>query len=102
MDKKTYYVTVQHGEIMEDATAFNYDFVIQANEDELDELQEIFENAAEAEATTYRRVYIPSPIDQYNEENSLYDSSLREVYNKLHQLGDKKTREHIEKMNILH
>jgi hypothetical protein len=101
MDRKTYYVTVQHAEIMEDPTAFNFDFVIEANDEELDQLQELFENTAEAELSTYRRVYIPSPIDQFDEENTFYDDNLREVYKKIHQLGHPETKAQIEKMHIL-
>jgi rubrerythrin len=101
MDKKTYYVTVQYGEIMEDPTAFNYDFVINASEEELDQLQELFENTADAELATYTHSYALSLSTYYNEENTTYDNSLREIYKKLHELGTTETKEHIEKMNII-
>jgi hypothetical protein len=101
MDKKTYYVTVQSGEIMDDPTAFSYDFVIYADEQELDQLQEMFENTQDAEQMTYNRTWIPSPIDQFHEENSIYDESLLEIYKKLHSLGSTETKQHIETMNIL-
>lgn len=101
MDKKTYYVTVQSGEILDDPTAFSYDFVIYANEQELDQLQELFENTQEAEQLTYARTWIPSPIDQFDEENSNYDESLREIYEMLHALGSTETKQHIETMHVL-
>jgi hypothetical protein len=101
MDKKTYYVTVQYGEIMEDPTAFNYDFVVNASEEELDQLEELFENTADAELATYTHGYALSLSTYYNEENTTYDNNLREIYKKLHELGTTETKEHIEKMNII-
>jgi rubrerythrin len=101
MDKKTYYVTVQYGEIMEDPTAFNYDFVIEANEEEHDQLQELFEDTADAELATYSHGYTLSLSTYYNDENTSYDNSLKEIYKKLHELGTAETKEHIEKMNII-
>jgi NhaP-type Na+/H+ and K+/H+ antiporter len=101
MDKKTYYVTVQTGEILDDPTAFSYDFVIYANEQELHQLQELFENTQDAEHMTYWRTWIPSPVNQYDEENAIYDENLREIYKKLHTLGSTETKQHIETMNVL-
>jgi hypothetical protein len=101
MAKKTYYVTVQSGEIMEDPTAFSWDFVIEANEEEYDQLLELFENTADAELATYTHAYAISLSTYNNEENTTYDNSLREIYKKLHELGSKETKMHIEKMNIL-
>lgn len=101
MDKKTYYVTVQTGEIMEDPTAFSWDFVIQANDEEHDQLQELFEDTADAELATYSHTYTLSLSTYYNEENTTYDNSLREIYKKLHELGSPETKQHIESMHIL-
>jgi rubrerythrin len=101
MDKKTYYVTVQYGEIMDDPTAFNYDFVIEANEEELDQLEELFEDAASAEQETVFHSIILSSSTYNNSENDAYDQGLREIYGKLHELGTAETKQHIEKMNIL-
>jgi hypothetical protein len=100
MDRKTYYVTVQHAEVMEDPAAFNFDFVIKADEDELDQLQELFENVEEADTSTKHSAYLP--FDDDGNMNQAYDANLYEVYKKIHQLGIPETKEHIEKMNILH
>jgi rubrerythrin len=101
MEKKTYYVTVQSGEIMDDPTAFNYDFVIEASEEEYDQLKELFEDTADAEEATYTHSFSVSLSTYYNEENTTYDNSLREIYKKLHELGTIETKRHIETMNIL-
>jgi rubrerythrin len=101
MARKTYYVTVQYGEIMDDPTAFNYDFVIEANEEELDQLEELFEDASTAEQETIFHTIPLSTSTYYNNENDTYDLGLREVYRKLHELGTPETKQHLEKMNIL-
>jgi rubrerythrin len=101
MDKKTYYVTVQSGEIMADPTAFNYDFVINANEEEYEQLRQLFEDTADAEQATYGHSFPLSLSTYYNEENTIYDNSLRDIYIKLHELGSPETRKHIETMHIL-
>jgi hypothetical protein len=99
MDRKTYYVTVQHREINEDSTDFNFDFVILANDEELDQLQELFNNVEDADDIKLKG-YAPS--GNFSEKYLYYDDSLREVYKKIHQLGYPETKERIEKMNILH
>jgi rubrerythrin len=101
MDRKTYYVTVQHGEMMDDPTAFNFDFVIEANQEELDQLEELFEDTASAEQDTITHSFTLSKSTLYNNENDTYDLSLRDIYRKLHELGTVETKQHIEKMNIL-
>jgi rubrerythrin len=101
MERKTYYVTVHHGEIMDDPTAFNYDFVIEANEEELDQLEELFEDTADAEEDTITHSFTLSSSTYYNNENDTYDLGLRDIYRKLHELGTVETKQHIEKMNIL-
>jgi rubrerythrin len=101
MDRKTYYVTVQHGEIMDDPTAFNFDYVIEANEEELDQLEELFEDTATEEQETIFHSFTLSSSTYYNNENDAYDLSLRSIYRKLHELGTPETKQHIEKMNIL-
>jgi rubrerythrin len=101
MNKKTYYVTVQYGEIMEDPTAFNYDFVIKANEEEYDQLKQLFEDTADSEEATATHSFPLSLQAYYNEENTTYDNSLRDIYIKLHELGTTETRQQIETMHIL-
>jgi hypothetical protein len=101
MDKKIYYVTVQSGEIMDDPTAFNYDFVIEASEDEYDQLKELFEDTADAELATYTHSFVLSLSTYYNEENTTYDNSLQLIYKKLYELGTLETKQHIETINIL-
>ncbi|WP_239615169.1 hypothetical protein [Cohnella mopanensis] len=99
-DRKTYYVSVGAGQVLEDKEAAAFEFAIHANEAELDKLQELFEeiqDADEDEALSFKG----SPTISDSPENDTYDALLQEVYRMLHELGTSETRQHIETMNIL-
>ncbi|MBU7320664.1 hypothetical protein [Paenibacillus oleatilyticus] len=102
MEKKTYYIAVGSGEILEpeDVTG-NFEFEIQATEEEVDKLQEIFEELAMNEEDTAVRAMIPYREYHADKENDAYDWNLTEIYRMLHELGTPDTRKHIEAMNVL-
>lgn len=101
MDKKTYYVNVGTGEVLEDSTALNYEFEITATEEEFDQLQELFEETDNTSQASYATSWLPWTVYYSNEANQEYDYYLTEVYRTLHRLGNEKTKRHIESMNIL-
>ncbi|MCP1311840.1 hypothetical protein [Paenibacillus tyrfis] len=96
MEKKTYYIAVGSGEVLEpeDVTG-NFEFEIRATEEEVDKLQEKFEELAIHEEDTAVRAAIPYRQNHSDEEN------LTEIYQMLHELGTPDTRRHIEAMNVL-
>jgi hypothetical protein len=99
-DRKTYYVSVGAGQVLEDPEAASFEFAIHANEAELDKLQELFEetqDADEDEALSFRG----NPMVSDTPENDTYDALLKEIYRMLHDLGTYETKQHIESMNIL-
>lgn len=100
MEKRTYYVTVAQGELLQDPAALNYDFVIEADDDEFDKLQELFEDTAEAELRTAGTSLIPFLRDAAD-DNQFYDNQLMEIYHMLHELGTPETKKHIESMGVL-
>jgi len=102
MDKKTYYIAVASGEILEpkDMTG-NFEFEILASEEEIDQLQEMFEDSAEAQDDTAARAMIPARDYHLDKENDAADYYLTEIYRKLHELGTPETKSHIESMNVL-
>ncbi|GIP37931.1 hypothetical protein J31TS4_12110 [Paenibacillus sp. J31TS4] len=100
MDKKPYYISVNTNEIMDDPTAFTYQFEILASQDDIDKLQELFEDTAEAEqASAWGALTLTSNLEEEYERD--YDYNLQQVYAMLHELGTPETRRHIESMNIL-
>ncbi len=102
MEKKTYYIAVGSGEILEpeDVTG-NFEFEIRATEEEVDKLQEIFEELAMNEEDTAARALIPFREYHLDKENDAYDWNLTELYRMLHELGTPDTKSHIEAMNVL-
>ncbi|MBO9607476.1 MAG: hypothetical protein J7639_16050 [Paenibacillaceae bacterium] len=101
MDKKTYYVAVGSGEILPNRGDAAFEFEIKATEEELDKLEELFEDTAEAERSAAARAVIPFEEYHNDEENDRYDDSLHAIYRMLHQLGTLETRRHIESMNVM-
>lgn len=102
MEKKTYYIAVGSGEILEpeDVTG-NFEFEILATEEEVDQLQEVFEELAMNEEDTAVRAMIPFREYHLDKENDVYDWNLTELYRMLHKLGTPDTKRHIEAMNVL-
>ncbi|MFB6367491.1 hypothetical protein ACFCP7_26285 [Paenibacillus elgii] len=99
MEKKTYYIAVGSGEVQEPEEATgNFEFEIQATEEEVDKLQDMFEELAMNEEDTAMRATIPYREYRPDKES---DGNLTEIYRMLHELGTPDTRRHIEAMNVL-
>jgi hypothetical protein len=104
--KRHFYVSVGSGEILEDHTALNYDFEIIASDEEIDKLQQLFEDTNEAEEKTFKAGHAMNVFDptvNYSSEaaNSLYDNELQAIYRMLYELGTERTKRHIKSMNVL-
>jgi transcriptional/translational regulatory protein YebC/TACO1 len=100
MDKKTYYISVGSGDIVRQDDITDFEFEIQANEEELNELEELFEEKEEAEADGFRRAVTPYKEYHHDEENDAYDSALRDIYKLIHKLGTPETKAHIDSMQL--
>jgi DNA-binding FadR family transcriptional regulator len=99
-ERKTYYVAVGARQILEDQEAAAFEFAIRANEEELDKLQELFEESQDAdedEAFSFRGLPTVSDVPH----NDTYDALIKEIYHMLHKLGTHETKLHIESMNVL-
>lgn len=100
MEKKTYYISVGSGDIVREKDVTNFEFEIQATEEELNELEELFEEKEEAELGSARRAVTPYYEYHNDGENDAYDASLKDIYKMIHKLGTPETRSHIESMHI--
>lgn len=100
MDKKTYYVSVGSGDIVRREDATNFEFEIQANDEELNKLEELFEDKEEAETGSARRAVTPYYDYHHDGENDAYDASLKDIYKLIHSLGTPETKAHIESMHL--
>lgn len=100
-ERKTYYVSVGAGQVLEDKEAAAFEFEIRASEEELNRLQELFEelsSADEAAMFHFPRQLTTLSLDEMNEQ---YQQKLQEIYRLLHELGTEETKRHIESIRIL-
>lgn len=58
-NKKTYYISVGNGQISQVKTADTYNFEIYANDEEITELREYFDQAYEEDLGSYVRSHVP-------------------------------------------
>ncbi|QCJ43823.1 hydrolase [Bacillus sp. S3] len=99
--KKTYYIDVGTGHITRSATSSTWSYKIQATDQEITELRELFNQNYSTEWKNFFRAHVPYVQYHYDRENDAYDSTIQQVYGMLHQLGDEEAKAHIESMNIL-
>ncbi|WP_027092065.1 hypothetical protein [Cohnella thermotolerans] len=99
-ERKTYYVAVGAGQILEDKEAAPFEFAIRANEEELNKLQEKFEELASAEEASafHFTGWLTAGDEQTNEA---YAGHLKGIYSLLYELGTEETKRHIEDHHFL-
>ncbi|MBD2844656.1 hypothetical protein IDH44_05600 [Paenibacillus sp. IB182496] len=99
--RKTYYVSVGAGQILEDPEAASYELIIRANEEELNRLQELFEELSSwDEAETWHFSLHPFGSATQQQMSSTTQFFIEKIYNLLHELGTDETRAHIESMHL--
>jgi formiminotetrahydrofolate cyclodeaminase len=100
-NKKRYYVSVQSDTVMHNQGDAAYEFEIDATEEEIARLQELFEDKSDDDNRAFLRAHavaIPYHIDRENDD---YDRDLTEIYRMLHKLGTEETKRHIARMGVL-
>ncbi len=99
--KKNYYIDVGTGGISQSATSSTYSFKIQANDEEITELRELFDQNYSTEWKNFWRAHVPYLEYHHDRQNDAYDKTIQQVYGMIHKLGDIQAKQHIESMNIL-
>lgn len=99
--KKTYYISVGNGEIMTSATDSPWQFQIEATDDEITKLREIFDSSDENSVYDFLRAHLPF-VEYHNDAtNDQYDQNLLRAYNMIYELGDDEARAHLDQIGIL-
>lgn len=97
MDKKTYYVSVQAGTVLDNREDAAYEFEIRATDEEVDDLIESFELMSDLDnGTAARSLQVKDySVDQAGDN---YDIALTQIYRKLYELGTEETKQTIAAM----
>lgn len=94
-------MAVGAGQILEDKEAAPFEFAIRANEEELNKLQEKFEELSsidEASMVHFTNSHIHADLDRANAD---YEAQLKSLYSYLYELGTDETKRHIESTHFL-
>ncbi|MCA0755303.1 hypothetical protein KP806_09595 [Paenibacillus sp. N4] len=101
-DWRTYYVSVQAGQILEDRQAAAYELEVRLNGREHTKLRELFDELSSMdEAQTFHFVHTPYGTASDGEMNAGYDGIIQSIYRKLYEHGTDDTKRHIESMGVL-
>ncbi|MCH5585392.1 hydrolase [Shimazuella sp. AN120528] len=102
MKKQTYYVTVDgtiHSEqLLDDAP---YDFEIQATDQEIKDLQDLFQQTYNKEWDTFVQSHMPFQTEDRQKASTDVDENVREIYSTIYQLGTEETKKSIESLGLL-
>jgi len=99
--KKTYYVSMAHGEISQVKTASPWDFQIEATDDEIIQLREYFDQNYSTDIQNFFRAHVPYIQYHYDRENDAYDETLKKIYQLIYQLGNEEAKQHIRSMGFI-
>ncbi len=99
---RTYYVSVQAGQILEDSEAAAYELAVRLNGRERVKLRELLDELSSMdEAQMFHFSSSPFGAASDAEINAGYDGLIRLIYRKLYEHGTEETKRHIETMGIL-
>ncbi|ADU95333.1 hypothetical protein [Geobacillus sp. Y412MC52] len=99
--KKTYYVSMAHGEISQLKTASPWDFQIEATDEEITQLREYFDQNYSTDWQAFWRTHVPYIQYHYDRENDAYDRTIVDIYKMIYELGNDEAKAHIRSMGIL-
>lgn len=98
--RKTYYVAVGVGQVLEDPEAAAYELSIRANDEELNKLMVLFEEIQDADEDNAFH-FSGSPMVSDDPEDETYNVLFKDIYQLLYELGTTESKRHIESMNVL-
>lgn len=99
--KNTYYIYIANGQISRDRESSPWNFKIEATDEEITQLRELFDQNYKTEVENFYRAHVPFIQYHYDRENDAYDETIQRIYGMIYQLGDEEAKNHIESMGIL-
>jgi hypothetical protein len=100
-EKKVYFIDIASGEISRRSTESPWNFQIEATDDEITGLREVFQQNYEAEWEGFFRAHVPFIEYHYDSVNDVYDQNMMKAYSMIYDLGNLEAKKHIENMGIL-
>lgn len=101
MDKATYYVTVE-GTINSEQNLNDapYDFEIQATDEEIGELQALYQKAYNEDFDTFVQANLPLRTKERMKANEDIDHYVSEIYKAIYRLGSDETKQRIAELGL--
>ncbi|EKN66527.1 hypothetical protein BABA_15497 [Neobacillus bataviensis LMG 21833] len=101
LPKHSYYINIQSHEIAREPFGSEWNFKIEATDRQITSLKQLFDDNDKTDWESYIRSHIPFLEYHHDPQNQEYDVRMVIIYAILYQLGDTKTRAHIQEMGIL-
>ncbi|GFN33682.1 hypothetical protein [Paenibacillus xylaniclasticus] len=100
-ERRLFYVSVASGQVLEDPEAAAYELVIEANDDEVNKLKELFgEYSSMDEAEAFHFVRHPYETDDERALNGGTDAIIHQIYDMLYDLGTDETKQFLHNNRI--
>ncbi|WP_340372306.1 hydrolase [Peribacillus sp. FSL E2-0218] len=100
-NRKKYYIWLPTGEITQDRESSPWNFEIEATDNEVIQLRELFDYNYSVGEENFYRAHVPYLQYHFDRENDKQDITLQKIFEMIHQLGTEEGRRHIESMGIL-
>ncbi len=101
MNKKEYYVNIGTREISINHDANNDDFIIEASNEEVMALREVFEEIYNSDMRSFFRSHVTAVPYHLDEANDEYDEGMKTAFRMIYNLGNEESRQQIEEMGVL-
>ncbi|MCA0972839.1 hydrolase [Halobacillus litoralis] len=101
MNKNKYYVNIGTREISINKDGNNDEFIVNATEDEIITLRELFDEIEMADNRSFWRAHVPFKPYHQDDDNDDFDASMKEAFQKIYDWGEEETKAQITQMNVL-
>ncbi|MDM5360917.1 hydrolase [Peribacillus sp. RS7] len=100
-NRKKYYIWLPNGQITQDRESSPWNFEIEATDNEVIKLRELFDYNYSVGEENFYRAHVPYLQYHFDRENDKQDITLQKIYEMIYALGTEEGRRHIESMGIL-
>ncbi|EGL83334.1 hypothetical protein CathTA2_1118 [Caldalkalibacillus thermarum TA2.A1] len=101
MTKQRYFVHPKTGEILDEQDPATFAFAIEATEEEMVELRNLFMELLEEESDTFFDAFFPFQQEEAMTDNEQYEQVLNHIYQKIYELGTAETKQQLENMYMI-